>query len=194
MAQQTLLGQDLLIIEASRPHSDTPHSSGRVISPTQRTLPDNIRYSQQTDIHAPGGIRIRNPSKRTAADPRLKPRGHWDRQMWHIRTALKEYKPSSITFTATCFDFCGKPSSGNVKNTHRNIIYTLPIGMTLFHTPQMSSIQKTGAISADTGRSSRVSYIWRNVQYIALSCIATRKFCSIKISSDRNNFVFSAEY
>jgi hypothetical protein len=31
------------------------------------------------NIHAPGGIRTRNPSRRTAADPRLKPRGHWDR-------------------------------------------------------------------------------------------------------------------
>jgi len=28
MAQQLLVGQGLLIIEASRPHSDTPHSVG----------------------------------------------------------------------------------------------------------------------------------------------------------------------
>ena len=28
----------------------------------------------------PGGIRTRNPSKRVAADPRLRPRGHWDRR------------------------------------------------------------------------------------------------------------------
>ena len=34
---------------------------------------------QQTDIHAPGGIRTHNPSKRSAADPRLRPRGNWDR-------------------------------------------------------------------------------------------------------------------
>jgi hypothetical protein len=40
---------------------------------------DNIQHSQQTDIHAPGGIRTHNPSKRAAADPRLRPRGHWDR-------------------------------------------------------------------------------------------------------------------
>jgi hypothetical protein len=30
-----------------------------------------------TDIHAPGSIRTRNPSKRAAADPRLRLRGHW---------------------------------------------------------------------------------------------------------------------
>jgi len=28
MAQQTLVGQDLLVLEASRSHSDTPHSVG----------------------------------------------------------------------------------------------------------------------------------------------------------------------
>jgi hypothetical protein len=49
-----------------------------VISPTQRPLPDNTQHSQETDIHAPGGIRIHNPSKLAAADPRLGPRGHWE--------------------------------------------------------------------------------------------------------------------
>jgi hypothetical protein len=35
-------------------NSDTPHSSGRVIIPTQRPLPDNTQQSQETD--APVGI------------------------------------------------------------------------------------------------------------------------------------------
>jgi len=35
----------------------------------------------------------------------------------------------------------------------------LAIGMALFHTPQISSVQKIGDVSADTGRSSRVSAI-----------------------------------
>jgi len=29
----------------------------------------NTQHSQQTDIHVPGGIRTRNPSKRAAAEP-----------------------------------------------------------------------------------------------------------------------------
>jgi hypothetical protein len=52
--------------------TDTRHSvdsSGRVISPWQRPLPDNIQHSQETDI---GGIRTHYPSKRLAEDPRLK--------------------------------------------------------------------------------------------------------------------------
>jgi hypothetical protein len=36
------------------------------------------QHSQQTDIHAPGRIRTRNPSKRAATGPRLRPLGHWD--------------------------------------------------------------------------------------------------------------------
>jgi hypothetical protein len=34
--------------------------------------------TQEKKIHAPGGIRTHNPSKRSAADPRLRPRGHWN--------------------------------------------------------------------------------------------------------------------
>src|SRR5215470_10652774 len=43
------------------------------------------------NIHAPGGIRTHDPSKRSAADLRLRPRGHWDLQLYesvilnHIR-------------------------------------------------------------------------------------------------------------
>ena len=32
------------------------------------------------NIHAPGGIRTHNLNRRAAADLRLRPRGHWDRQ------------------------------------------------------------------------------------------------------------------
>jgi len=49
-------------------------------SAPHRPLPDNTQHSNETDTHAPGGIRTRNPSKRAAADPRLRPCGHWDRQ------------------------------------------------------------------------------------------------------------------
>ena len=77
------VGYDLLILEVSRSHTTTQHSrysSGRVISSSQRPLPDNTQQSQQTDIHAPGGNRTHNFSRRAAADLRLRPRGHWD---WH---------------------------------------------------------------------------------------------------------------
>ena len=42
----------------------------------------HVTYSsttQNTNIHASGGIRTCIPSRRSAADPRLRPLGHWDR-------------------------------------------------------------------------------------------------------------------
>ena len=83
MTQQPPVGHGLLIVEDSWSHSDThtwQDSSGRVIRSSQRPLPDNTQHSQQTNIHAAGGIWTRNPSKRAAADPRLGPHGHWDRR------------------------------------------------------------------------------------------------------------------
>jgi hypothetical protein len=39
-----------------------------VISSSQRPLPDNTRHSQQTNIHAPGGSRTHDLSRRAAAN------------------------------------------------------------------------------------------------------------------------------
>ena len=83
LARQPSVGQGLLIHEVRRSHT-THHSrqdsSGRMISPSQRPLPDNVQNSQQINIHVPGGIRTHNFSRRAAADLRLRPRGYWDRQ------------------------------------------------------------------------------------------------------------------
>ena len=77
-------GHGLLILEVSRSHTTTHHSrqdsSGQVISSSQRPLPDNTQHSQQTNIHAPCGIRTHDLSRRATADLRLRPRGHRDRR------------------------------------------------------------------------------------------------------------------
>ena len=82
-AQQPPVGQGLLIHEVSRSHTKTHHnrydSSGRVISSSQRPLPDKTQHLQQTNVHAPGGIRNHDRSRREAVDLRLRPRGYWDR-------------------------------------------------------------------------------------------------------------------
>jgi len=73
-------GHGLLILEVSRSHTTTHHSrsdsSRRVISSSQRPLPDNTQRSQQTNFHALGGLRTHNLSRRVAVDLRLRPRGH----------------------------------------------------------------------------------------------------------------------
>ena len=84
------MGHGLLIHEVSRSHTTTHHSrqdsSERVISSSQRPLPDNTQHSQQTDIHVHCGIRTHNLSRRAATDLRLRPRGHRDRPSPHIWT------------------------------------------------------------------------------------------------------------
>jgi hypothetical protein len=84
VALQPNAGYGLLIHEVFENTHTTRHSrygsSGRVISPSQRPLPDNTQHSQQTDIHAPGGIRAHNLSRRAAVDLRLRLRRHWDRR------------------------------------------------------------------------------------------------------------------
>ena len=76
-------GFSLLVFEVSWSHTTTPHSrydfSGRVISSSHRPLPDNTQHSQQTNIHAPGGIQTHNLNRRAAVDLRLGPGGHWSR-------------------------------------------------------------------------------------------------------------------
>ena len=88
MALRPNAGHGLLMFEVSRSHTTTYHSrydsSGRVISSSQRPLPDNTQHSQQKNIHAPGGIRIRDLSRRAATDLRLRPRCHWDRILLRI--------------------------------------------------------------------------------------------------------------
>ena len=60
----------------------TPLDKG---SARRRDLWQHTKHSQETDMSVPGGIRTRDPSKRSAADPRLRPLGHGDR---HLDTAL----------------------------------------------------------------------------------------------------------
>jgi hypothetical protein len=82
LAQQPPVDQSLLIHEVSRSHTTTHcsrwDSSGRVISSSQRTLPDNTQQSQETDIYAPCGIRTHIVSRRAAADLRLRLCGKWN--------------------------------------------------------------------------------------------------------------------
>ena len=67
-----------------------------MISPSQRPLPDNTQHSQQTNNHAPGGIRTHERSRRAAVDLRLRPRGCWDRLVFLLEYYLKKqchYRP-----------------------------------------------------------------------------------------------------
>ena len=73
MAQRSVVGQCLLVIEASRPQSDTPQSVGllwMMVSKTHRPLPDRTQYSQDSESHVLSGIWTHIPSKRVATAAR----------------------------------------------------------------------------------------------------------------------------
>jgi len=62
-------------------HIDTPQSVG-LLWTSDRLVAETSTWQQTTlttDIHAPGGIRTHNLSRRAAVELRLRPRGHWHR-------------------------------------------------------------------------------------------------------------------
>jgi hypothetical protein len=67
-------------LDHTRRRTSRYDSSGRVISSSQRPLPGNTQHSQQTDIHAPGGIWTNSLSRRAATDLRPRPCSHWDKR------------------------------------------------------------------------------------------------------------------
>ena len=75
----SLVGLGLLIVEVPRSHSDTPHSVGLLWTSDRPVTDLTARTTLTSDIHALDVIRTHNPSKRAAADPRLRLHGHWDR-------------------------------------------------------------------------------------------------------------------
>ena len=92
-----LVSLGLLIHEVcfSRSHTTTHYSrqdsSGRVISSSQRPLSDKTQHSQQRDIHALGGIRTQDLSRRAAVDLCLRSRDHWDRLVF-IQYSIFSYE------------------------------------------------------------------------------------------------------
>ena len=83
-----LVGQSLLFVEVSRYRSVKYTSLNKTPldewSARRRDLYLKVHHLQDTDFHAPGGIRARNPSKRVTIDPRRRPRGHRERLWWKL--------------------------------------------------------------------------------------------------------------
>ena len=74
-----------------------------MIGPSQSPLPDNTQHSQQTDILAPGGFRTRNPSKRAAGDPHVRPRGHISEVRLPNQGVGKRYFEFTFEIILFCF-------------------------------------------------------------------------------------------
>jgi len=82
ITQQPSVVKDLLITEDSRSHPNTPHLVGLLWTSDQ--LVAETSTWQHTTLTTGRHACLRrnskpNPSNRAAADPRLRPHGHWDR-------------------------------------------------------------------------------------------------------------------
>jgi hypothetical protein len=133
MSRQPLVGLGLLIVEVSKWHLFRYTTLGR--TPLQRPLPDNIRktHRRQTSMQ-PVEIRTRNPSKRAAADPRLRPRGRWD-QFLCLRLIL--YLTCLLSFRSgtPCFLLYSlwtrRPSWANSSSAITKTSYLMPFTETI---------------------------------------------------------------
>ena len=83
LTRQPVVGQGLLIRKVVRSHT-TPQSVGNLWTSEQPVAEtstwQHTQHSQQTNFHAPGGIRTHNLGSWAAADFCLRLRGHCDQQ------------------------------------------------------------------------------------------------------------------
>jgi hypothetical protein len=72
------------------------------LAPSKRPIPDDTRHSQETDSHAQGLIRTRNPNKLAIAGPLFLPRYHLDSQVilcckkLSLCNVLVEFSPGNV--------------------------------------------------------------------------------------------------
>jgi len=124
MALRPIVGQGLLIIEASQSHSEhhtRQDFSGWVISLMQKPLSDNTQHPNETDVPGPGGIRTHNPNKWAAADPRLRPHGNWVLECNRIIKCNKYGSPTRSWITDIYFRAI--PSSFHVTFLSLQVVY-----------------------------------------------------------------------
>jgi len=89
-----------------------------VIDPSQRPVPDNTLHLQETGVHASGGVRTPSHCTRAAANPHLRPRGHWDRQK---KSPLQTQIQHCYTLYTKNFPVCYEDYSKHTKQVCRKI-------------------------------------------------------------------------
>jgi len=87
VALRSNAGHGPVILEVPRiTHKDAMRSVGLLCAGDQLVAETSTSQhtTVTTNIHTPERILSRNPSKRAAADPRVRPCGHWDQQL-HVQ-------------------------------------------------------------------------------------------------------------
>jgi hypothetical protein len=81
LALQPSVGYGLLVHEVSWSHTMTRHSRWDSSCTSDQLVAETStwQHTQQKNIHALGGSRTHDHSRRAVVDLRLRPRSHWDR-------------------------------------------------------------------------------------------------------------------
>ena len=101
------MGQGVLIVDASRSHSDTPHSIWHLWTSDQPHAQTSTwqHTTFKSDIHAPGRIRTRNPSMRAAA-------GIGFKNICQTKTRITQNSLHvPLVQPVSCYRFSGRPVS-----------------------------------------------------------------------------------
>ena len=85
-------------------HNDASQSVGLLWTSDQ--LVAETSTWQHTTIHAPGGIRTHDLSRRAAAELRLRPRGHWDRHITTIDVWCSDIDIPKPSISSRCVTPC----------------------------------------------------------------------------------------
>jgi hypothetical protein len=108
-----LLTVGVEVVLFSLAHTQTHTTVGRTpldeVSARRRDLYLTTQTLYKTNVHVTGGIWTHDPIKHSAADLRLRPRGHWDRPEYNIPKL--SLLLSSATFTSRLTVF--RDSGGN---------------------------------------------------------------------------------
>jgi hypothetical protein len=84
-------------------HNDAPQPVGLIWTSDQFVAETSTwQHTQQTYIHAPGGILTHDCSMRAALDLSLRPRGHWDRHLQRNTSPISVLYFMSLIFRTKC--------------------------------------------------------------------------------------------
>jgi hypothetical protein len=101
-------------------HNDEPQSVGLLWTNDQLVAETSTwQHTQQTNIHAPGGIRIHGRSRRAAIDLHLRPRGHWERLSKNVIEQKYELW-FSLQILSDTFLILRRTGEDMIKNEHRS--------------------------------------------------------------------------
>jgi hypothetical protein len=132
----------------------TPHSVALLWTrdrPAVETSTWQHKHSQETNIHAPGRIRTQDPSKRSAANLRLRPDGHSDRPVQLYRL-INQPTAAQLVYNLQNVSAANiRPSAGRTVFRQQAAYDTSVIGSLFSHRPILwQALSYAKSLSAKT--------------------------------------------